>query len=172
MATYVPALPALTTSLFRAKFASLSMNASAFYDRDVRVKTTPRPDFCRPASLVCDPEVPAWLITTVQSLLDLLHLPRNWDGYGAVQLQEQIVQKALMVLVEVMENDAPTPSVVPLSDGGIQVEWHRRGRNLEIEFPAGETPSFYYYEDGSELESEGQVSRSYDRIQAYIVNMK
>jgi hypothetical protein len=89
-----------------------------------------------------------------------------------MEIQEQIAQKALTVLVEVMENDAPAPSVVPLDDGGIQVEWHRRGRNLEIEFPAGEAPGFYYYEDGSELESEGQVSRSYDRIQAYIANLK
>jgi hypothetical protein len=109
---------------------------------------------------------------TIQSLRDLLQLPGDWDGYGAVQIQERIAQKALMVLVEVMENDAPAPSVVPLSDGGIQVEWHRRGRSLEIEFPADGAPGFYYYGDGSELESEGQVSRSYDRIQAYIANLK
>ena len=172
MATDVQVLPALTTRLFRPKCASLSLNASAFHDRDVRVKTTPRSDYCRPASLTCDPEVPVWMSPAVQSLLGLLQLPRNWDGYGAVQVQEQIAQKMLMVLVEVTDNDAPTPSIVPLSDGGIQIEWHRRGRNLEIEFPAGETPSFYYYEDGSELEDEGQVSRSYDRIQAYIVSMK
>ena len=112
-------------------------------------------DCRRPSSLTYEPEVAAWLKPTVQSLLDLLQLPQNWDGYGAVQVQEQIALKALMVLVEVMERDAPAPSVVPLNDGGIQVEWHRRGRNLEIEFPAGEAPGFYYYEDGSELESEG-----------------
>lgn len=129
-------------------------------------------DHCRSASLTCEPEVPAWVTPTVQSLLDLLQLPQNWDGYGAVRIQEQIAQKVLMVLVEVMESDAPAPSIVPLSDGGVQVEWHRRGRNLEIEFPDGEAPGFYYYEDGSELESEGQVSGNHDRIQAYIANLK
>ena len=172
MATYVHALPALTTGLFRPKRASLSSNASAFHNRDVRVRVTAGPEYCRPASLTCEPEVPAWQRPTVESLQDLLQLPRNWDGYGASQIQEQIAQKALMVLVEVMENNAPAPSVVPLSDGGIQVEWHRQGRNLEIEFPAGEAPGFYYYEDDSESESEGQVSRSYDRIQAYLANLK
>ncbi|SPF48613.1 CopG domain protein DNA-binding domain protein (modular protein) [Candidatus Sulfopaludibacter sp. SbA4] len=129
-------------------------------------------EYSRTASLTCEPEVPAWLTPTVQSLVDLLRLPQNWDGYGAAQIQEQIAQKVLMVLVEVMENDAPAPSVVPLSDGGIQVEWHRRARNLEIEFPAGQAPSFCYYQDGCELESEGQVSGNYDRIQAYIANLK
>lgn len=172
MGTYVPVLPAPTTGLLCAKYATSGSNASAFHDRDVRVSVTPRPGCCRLASLTCEPEVPAWLMPTIQSLRDLLQLPGDWDGYGAVQIQERIAQKALMVLVEVMENDAPAPSVVPLSDGGIQVEWHRRGRSLEIEFPADGAPGFYYYGDGSELESEGQVSRSYDRIQAYIANLK
>ena len=129
-------------------------------------------DYSRPASVTCEAEVAAWLKPTLQSLQDLLQLPQDWDGYGAVRIQEQIAQKALMVLVEVMENDAPAPSVVPLSDGGIQVEWHQRGRNIEIEFPADKAPDFYYYEDGTELESEGQVSRNYDRIQAYIADLK
>jgi len=151
MATYQQTLPALTTSLFQLKWGSGSTNAAAF---------------------TLEPALPAWLNPTIQSLRDLYQLPRNWDGYGAVQVQEQIVQQALMVLVEVMDNDVPAPSVVPLSDGGIQLEWHRRGRNLEIEFSAGEVPGFYYYEDGSELESEGQVSKSYDQIQAYIANLK
>jgi hypothetical protein len=99
-------------------------------------------------------------------------LPQNWDGYGASEVREDIAQQVLMVLVEVMENDSCAPSVVPLSDGGIQVEWHRRGRNLEIEFPADETPNFYYYEDESGLESEGQIFRSYERIQTYIARLK
>lgn len=172
MATYAPALPALTTGLFRSKCASLSSNASAFHAVDVRVVVTPRSGYCRPVSLTDEPEAPAWLMPTVQCLLDLLQLPRNWDGYGAVEIREQIAQKALMVLVEVMDNDAPAPSVVPLSDGGIQVEWHRHGHNLEIEFPAREAPSFYYYEGGGQVESEGQVSKSYDRIQAYISSLK
>jgi hypothetical protein len=135
-------------------------------------RTAERSEYSRPASPTCEAEVPSWLMPTVQSLLDLLRLPEDWDGYGAVRIHEQIAQRALMVLVEVLENDAPGPSVVPLSDGGIQIEWHRRGRNLEIEFPAGEAPSFYYYEDGSELDSEGQVSGNHDRIQAYIANLK
>lgn len=50
-------------------------------------------------------------------------------------MNEQIAQQALLLLVEVMDNDdAPPPSVVPLNDGGVQVEWHRHGRNLEKQF--------------------------------------
>jgi hypothetical protein len=51
-------------------------------------------DYSRPASVTCEAEVAAWLKPTVQSLLDLLQLPENWDGYGAVQIREQIAQKS------------------------------------------------------------------------------
>jgi hypothetical protein len=149
MATY--ALPALTTSLFRLKYASPSSNASAFQDRDVS---------------------PRWLPPLVRSFLNLLQLPPNWNGYGAVQIQKQIVQKALIVLVDVLDDDAPIPSVVPLTDGGVQVEWHRGGRNLEIEFSTEGAPEFYYYEDDSDLEAEGSVSKNYTRIRTYITSLK
>ena len=157
MATYAQALPALTTSLFRPKWGSGVSNAVAFST----------------ASHPLEPAFPAWLQPTIKSFLDLLQLPQNWDDYGASQIHEQIVQQALLLLVEVMDNDAPPPSVVPLSDGGVQVEWHRHGRNLEIEFPAaGEAPGFYYYEDNGETECEGQVSKSYDHLQTYIASLK
>jgi hypothetical protein len=115
---------------------------------------------------------PPWLKPTTLALLDLLQLPRNWDGYGAVQIREQIAQDALMVLVEIMDDDTPVPSIVPLSDGGIQIEWHRHGQNLEIEFRAEEVPTFYYYEDDSDLEDEGPVLRRYDQILAYTTTLK
>jgi hypothetical protein len=173
MATYAQTLPALTTSLFQPKWGSGGSNAVAFYDPEVaRVSVTTRPDARRSASYTLEPALPAWLKPTIQSFMGLLQLPQNWDGYGAVQVREQIAQQALMVLVEVMDNDAPAPSVVPLSNGGVQLEWHRRGRNLEIEFPADEAPGFYYYEDGSEFEGEGQVSRNYDRIQTYLSKLR
>ncbi len=172
MATYTHALP-WTNSLFQPKWGSGGSEAIAFTDPDVaRVSVTARPEARRPAAYTLETPFPAWLKPTIQAFIDLLQLPQNWDGYGAVQVREQLAQQALMVLVEVMENDAPSPSVVPLSDGGVQIEWHRRGLNIEIEFPADEAPGYCYYEDDGDLESEGRVSRNYERIQAYIATLK
>ncbi len=152
MAGYVDTLSAWTARLIRHKCSSSSSNAIAFYGREVRE--------------------PAWLVSARESLMELLQLPPNWDGYGAAPIDQRLAQSALKVLGNVMDEDAPPPSVVPLSDGGIQVEWHRRGRNLEIEFPADRTPSFYYYEDAGGMEREGQVSRSYSQIEKYIASLK
>ena len=57
----------------------------------------------------------------VQSLRDL---PLNWDSYGSPKIGEG----ALKVLQGLQ--------VVPTSPGGIQVEWHCNGYDLEIEFNA------------------------------------
>jgi hypothetical protein len=163
----------MTNSLFQPKLGSAGSNAIAFADPDVASVTSSahsrgRRDAPEPVKAA----LPAWLLPTICALEDLLHLPGNWDGYGAVRIKEQIAENALLVLVEIMEDDAPVPSVVPLSDGGIQVEWHRRGRNLEIEFPADEAPAFYYYEDRKESECEGPVYRSFGQIEALLASMK
>jgi len=39
----------------------------------------------------------------------------------------------LQVLALVMRDDTPVPSVCPTNRGGVQVEWHERGIDLEIE---------------------------------------
>ncbi|MCL4850147.1 MAG: hypothetical protein KJZ78_02055 [Bryobacteraceae bacterium] len=170
MATYAQPW---TNNQIRLKWGSGGSEAIVFADPDVaHVSVTARPESRRSKAYTAEAPFPAWLKPTIQVLTDLLQLPQNWDGYGASQVREQIAQQALLMLIEVMENDAPPPSIVPLSDGGVQVEWHRRGKNLEIEFPADEAPSFYYYEDESGVESEGQVSWNYEKIQAYIAALR
>jgi len=173
MATYPQAPPALTNSQFRPKWGSAGSSAVAFADAEVAcVGVSTPPESRRSANFVSETQPPAWIKPSIQAFMELLQLPQDWDGYGAAQVREQIVQNALMVLVEVMENDAPTPSLVPLSDGGIQVEWHRRSGNLEIEFPVDEPPTFYYYDDEGGEETKGQINGNLDQIQAYIAKLK
>lgn len=41
---------------------------------------------------------------------------------------------ALRFVVRFVGDRVPPPSVVPLSDGGVQLEWHRNGVDLEVTF--------------------------------------
>jgi len=63
----------------------------------------------------------------------LLELEPNWDSYGALPIEAAHAEAILNLLAEVLGDDAPTPSVVPTSIGGVQVEWHLAGIDLEIE---------------------------------------
>lgn len=49
---------------------------------------------------------------------------------------------------------APPPRVVPLSSGGLQLEWHRHGIDLEVVFDLNERPFFFYRNHNKGEESE------------------
>ena len=82
--------------------------------------------------IVGDP--PAWVEPTVQSLEQLLQLEPNWDTYGGSPIAPGCVVAALKLVFDILRDDTPAPSVVPTSRGGLQLEWHTRGVDLEVEF--------------------------------------
>jgi hypothetical protein len=88
--------------------------------------------------------LPAWFDPLMQGFVDLLTLPPNWDSYGAGTIDPSLVQAAMDCMNAVLGPDSPAPRVVPLSSGGLQLEWHRQGTDLEIVFDRSEVPSFYY----------------------------
>ena len=62
----------------------------------------------------------------------LADLGPNWDGYKAPPLDTSTIERAQAFLDNM--------STVPLSNGGVQFEWHMRGLDLEISFePDGKT---------------------------------
>jgi hypothetical protein len=58
----------------------------------------------------------------------------NWDTYGAPRIDPAMINGALTLLQQVMRSDTPAPSVVPTSRGGVQLEWHTNGIDMELEF--------------------------------------
>jgi hypothetical protein len=94
------------------------------------------------------PELPKWIAPTIGGLVSLLRLKDNWDTYGGKRTNLDLIKQALYVLTQIMEKDSPAPSVVPLGDGGLQIEWHRKQQDLEIVFQLDSAPT-YYYEDRS-----------------------
>jgi hypothetical protein len=103
--------------------------------------------------------LPAWIEPTVTALLDLQALPENWDSYGAPSIKKSLIEKVLQTLTNVMDEKSPVPSVVPLNDGGIQLEWHRHRQDLEIAFPVDDAPQFFYCNRETGEEAEGRPTR-------------
>ena len=80
----------------------------------------------------------AMIQDTIQAITDLLELPRNWDSYGAPRIAPQNIREALWFTKNIMRPDAQAPQVVPTVRGGVQLEWHTDGVNVEIEFQEDE----------------------------------
>lgn len=74
-----------------------------------------------------------WVVPTLTALKRLLSMPHNWDFYGARSIDPASVRTVIELAYELMSDNTPAPSVVPTCGGGVQLEWHIRGIDLEIE---------------------------------------
>jgi hypothetical protein len=71
--------------------------------------------------------LPAWFDPLMQGFVDLLTLPPNWNSCGAGAIEQKIVLHAMNFINGLLRPTSPAPRVVPLSSGGLQLEWHRKG---------------------------------------------
>src|SRR5262245_45803740 len=78
-----------------------------------------------------DPGPTAWFDASVTGMTHILGLARGWDSYDARPVARRSAQNALTFLARFVEATTAPPAVVPLSDGGVQLEWHRGGLDVE-----------------------------------------
>lgn len=85
-----------------------------------------------------------WFRTAVTRLEYLAKLDPDWDSYGAkpIQTDKAISTVAFLADVAATTPNIASPSIVPLPDGGVQVEWHCGGIDLEVAF-SDEEPGVY-----------------------------
>jgi hypothetical protein len=84
-------------------------------------------------AIVVNGPIPTWIPPTVARLNTLLDLPENWDLQGAARIDRAVIPTVLRLLTDAASPNMPVPDLVPTVEGGIQVEWHTRGIDLEIE---------------------------------------
>jgi hypothetical protein len=102
--------------------------------------------------------IPTWVEPTVSAFIGIQTLPENWNSYGGKRINRDLISQSLSTLELIMGPASPAPSVVPLGDGGLQLEWHRNQQDLEIVFPADDLPHFYYGDKRVGTEQEGSAS--------------
>ncbi len=118
--------------------------------------------------LVVDFDPPAWLTPTAETLVALLGLPSGWDSYGAQAIAPSHVDAALQVLLRIMRRDSPTPAVVPTNRGGVQLEWHTSGIDLEIETLSTQRLLVSFQDATTGTEWEGEIVANLARLVEYI----
>jgi hypothetical protein len=84
---------------------------------------------------VRDTLVREWLRPIVGRMEHLLALPPNWNAYGAPPVSMGAALQALNVLSSTADVKVPQPQIVPTQEGGLQLEWHLRGIDLEVGSP-------------------------------------
>ena len=74
-----------------------------------------------------------WQIEPIKKILGVLLLPENWDSYGGQIPTREAAETAIQIIASIVQEDPPRPRVVPLGTGGIQLEWKKGERELEVE---------------------------------------
>jgi len=106
-----------------------------------------------------------WLKTVEERFQELLSLQPDWDSYGANAIEQKYLDQAKEFLEQVMREDTAMPALVPLADGGVQLEWHVNGFDVEICFSPEDPQELYIHEIGTGAEIELP-----DPVQVYLDN--
>jgi hypothetical protein len=88
------------------------------------------------------------------SLREISTLQSDWNGYGAIPVDSEIIAASSEFINECGSEFPDIPRVVPMTRGRLQFEWHRGNRSLEIEFEDPLTIHYLKWDSDLRVEEE------------------
>jgi hypothetical protein len=119
------------------------------------------------------------LITAIRKLDELKNLPEDWDSYGADPISPNAIAKAKSIIISVVKSFSNAigdvvqlTDVIPIADGGVQLEWVGPHAELEIEIsPNGTIGLLYISGSGDRRNYEESEDNSINDISAMIARL-
>ncbi|MBM3735917.1 MAG: hypothetical protein FJW39_09045 [Acidobacteria bacterium] len=105
---------------------------------------------------------------SVDAVVALLRLPPGWNSYSAKPVSRECAEEAIRLLDELLEFNTPLPSVVPTVRGGIQLEWHTGGVNIEVYVNSSQDVSFFAERLDSDQFIESPLTGSEEVLKAWV----
>ncbi|MBD3946481.1 hypothetical protein [Nocardioides ganghwensis] len=124
---------------------------------DEKLARSARVSHWSPDQPLHDP-IDEWLPAVLGKLRRLMRPART--AYD-LQATPDAVLQTLNLLSKIMSTDTPPPTVVPRFGGGVQLEWHQNGIDLEIYVDADGSRAAWCFEEAShrEWDAEGEALR-------------
>jgi hypothetical protein len=114
-----------------------------------------------------------WQEVLLREIISLQKLNRGWDSYDAPPISLDAMEFASIVLYNIMQPHTPLPQVVPTSVGGVQLEWHERGIDLEIHV-TGSYEGEIWYEDHRRSRAEpfsDEMTNDFSQLQSFVTEL-
>lgn len=100
-----------------------------------------------------------WQQEAYARLVHLMSLNRGWDGNESPAVRSEIATFAWSVMSSVMTTSTPIPFIAPVTGGGLQLEWHVGGLDIELYIPQPSRAELYIeYQDGRKRVEEDLTS--------------
>ncbi len=91
-----------------------------------------------------------WARPTIDRLVALASLKDNWDQRGSAAPRADVLSFAWTILAQIMPSDGKVPVIIPLGNGGVQIEWSAPHVDLELEVTRPFNTSAFLFEDGQD----------------------
>ena len=75
---------------------------------------------------------PQWPAEVQAAITNFVYLDTGWDGYEGLPVQPNVAEYARRFLAVISGCTQFVPDVVPLSDGGLQLEWFVGAYEIEV----------------------------------------
>ena len=83
-------------------------------------------------------DLPEPFLSALRRAIELQQLPRGWNSHGAEPVSDVAFGQTIAFLAGYLVPGVASPALVPTVRGGLQLEWHRQGVDIEVEVdPAG-----------------------------------
>lgn len=93
-----------------------------------------------------------------EKVAELMLLPDDWDSYGSRSIQQAAVNQTNKLLDVFSELEMPQPFIVPVPGGGLQFEFQKDKRELEIEILPDGSLEYFLLTEGEETEDGAVLS--------------
>jgi hypothetical protein len=114
--------------------------------------------------IILDSRPGDWFLPVLEKICDLGTLPPNWNSYRAVPIRIEAAVASISILLKLLLPTDPHPSIVPTSRGGILIEWHENGIDLEIDVHSLSHVHLAF--------SEGDIQEEIDRASTDLIGEK
>jgi len=106
-----------------------------------------------------------WLNPTIIKMIQLLWLPTDWNSDSPKRIESRAIEKMLETLLVILDPNSTPPAVIPTTRGGVKVEWHQNGIDLEIEALNSGRVEYFINEPAGE--KEGVLERNTAILKTY-----
>ena len=104
----------------------------------------------------------------VEKLCELRQLPAGWDSYSAPAIKPDACWFAIEILSKTLRSGTPLPQIVPSSVGGVQLEWHEEGIDLEIHVTGTYQADVWYENTRTHEQFSAEISNDFSMLSAPI----
>jgi len=104
----------------------------------------------------------------MRRLGEIAKLPQNWDSYGSPPPTPIAVETVMDLLLKIDDRNLPFVRVVPVSGGGVQLEWCVSDRELQLEISGDGTAQYLQIENGRPIKEE-EVAPTAEQLRSLLI---